>query len=217
MEHKMTRESFLITDPLEHLPPTARLIAETTRRLLVEHGFSALTLENIARECGLNKATIPYYFGNKAGLLEVVVDALCHDNMVLLSPLMAQPYDPDHLHAFTQAKIGMSENRELYLALFELLPTILRDADYGERIVGLYEWLTSMYASLFGPHLGHLTAIEVRSFSRLIIAVVDGLGIQHAIDGERFPAASAFAMLEEILGAWFERHQAQCVAPLTHE
>ena len=43
--------------------------------LLAERGYEAVTFENVAAEAGVNKASIRYNFGNKAGLVAAVVDA----------------------------------------------------------------------------------------------------------------------------------------------
>ena len=43
------------------------------RRLLAERGYPAVTLENVAAEAGVNKASIRYNFGNKAGLVADLV------------------------------------------------------------------------------------------------------------------------------------------------
>lgn len=204
----MKEVALLATDPIKDLHPTARLIVETTRRLLVNHGYDSLTLERIARECGLNKAVIPYYFGNKAGLMEVVVDAWVHDNFVALSPTIGGSADSGWLHRFLRAKLEMSENTELYLAFYELLPAMLRDPEYSGRVTQLYEWLIGAYAALFEVDLKGLPPDDVRAFAQLLIAVVDGLGVQHAIDGRRLGAEGAFSMLERILGSWIDARRA---------
>lgn len=204
----MKEVALLTRDPLEDLPPTARMIAETARRLLVDRGYASLTLDGIARECDLNKAVIPYYFGNKAGLMEVVVDMLVHDNLVALRPTIAEAADPERLHRFMQGKAAMSENTELFLAYYELLPAMLRDPGHSARVTELYEWLIGTYAAIFSTDLEGLPPEDIRAFGQLLIAVVDGLGVQHAIDGQRFAAAGAFSMLERILATWIDARHA---------
>ena len=61
------------------LPPAAQRILAAARGLLEEDGFSALRLQAISRASGEPKASIAYYFGNKAGLVEALVDSLIHD------------------------------------------------------------------------------------------------------------------------------------------
>jgi AcrR family transcriptional regulator len=61
------------------LPATAQRVLHAATRLLADRGYEAVTLENVAAEAGVNKASIRHNFGNKAGLLMAVVDALIHD------------------------------------------------------------------------------------------------------------------------------------------
>ncbi|MEI6452839.1 MAG: TetR/AcrR family transcriptional regulator [Actinomycetes bacterium] len=191
-----------LPDPLADLQPTARRIVEVARRLLIEKGYPALSLENIANACGLNKTAIRYYFGNKAGLMEAVVDTWVHENIGLVLPGFTARPAKGRLHAFRVAKQQMSENTEVYLAFLELLPAILRDARHSERITELYEWAMEMYSHILGADLPDLSAQEMRGFTQLIIAVVDGLAVQHAINPEKFRTGEAYDMLESIIDTW---------------
>jgi AcrR family transcriptional regulator len=60
-------QPFPIEDPLASLPKTAQKILAAAQKLLAERGYEAVTLENVAAEAGVNKASIRYNFGNKAG------------------------------------------------------------------------------------------------------------------------------------------------------
>ena len=62
-----THPGLPIEDPLQSLPPSARWVLQCARRILVEKGFPALTLENIALESQESKASIQRYFGSKSG------------------------------------------------------------------------------------------------------------------------------------------------------
>ena len=198
-----------VPDPLADLPPTARRIVETTRRLLIDRGYASLSLETIAKECGLNKTAVRYYFENKAGLMELVVDSWVHDSFRLMQSVFDDPAMERRLHAFAGAKRQMSEDRELYLAQFELLPAMLRDQRHSERLADLYTWGLAMYAKLFEPSLQGMDAREVRGFTQLIAAVVDGLGLQDAMSPEKFPVDAAYEVFGSILSTWIESRENQ--------
>ena len=203
-----------LADPLEDLPPTARRIVETTRRLLIEQGYGYLSIENIANECELNKTAIRYYFQNKAGLMELVVDSWIYDNIRHLESLFAIPSEPllgnpDSVRAFMLAKLEMIKDTETYLAFFELLPASLRDRRNSGRIEELYEWSAGAYEQLFASSLPGMDAEEIRTFSRLLFAVVDGLGAQRVISCDRFPPDPPLDLFSEILMAWMRSRQTQ--------
>jgi len=131
-----------------------------------------------------------------------VVDTWVHENIGLVLPgLVARPAE-ERLHAFRVAKQQMSENTDLYLAFLELLPEILRDERHSERITALYEWAMETYSRILADDLPDLTSREMRGFTKLIIAVVDGLAVQHAMNPERLDTGEAYDMLESILDVW---------------
>lgn len=196
-----------VSDPLETLNDTARRIVETTRRLLVDRGYSYLSIENIANECQLNKTAIRYYFGNKAGLIELVVDSWIHDNNRRLLSLFSIPSEPvlrdkDSLRAFMRAKLEMIKDTETYVAFFELIPAATRDGRNSSRLEEMYEFATRVYARLFASSLPGLDDDQVRGFAQLLFAVVDGLGAQRMISPERFPPDAALDLLAQILTTW---------------
>jgi len=197
-------QDYLVEDPLAALRPTARMIIETTRRLLVERGYGDLSLETIAKECDLNKTAVRYYFGNKAGLMEAVIDSYVHDNSAFIVDFSDAETRRQRIHAFLDAKrTRVSEHSDLQLAFFELLPNVLRDESHTERLVIMYEWVIKVYVDFFGGN-GSSDDPRLRALAQLLISVVDGLSVQYAIDSERFPIDEAYALLESMLSRWLE-------------
>ena len=94
-------------NPLSTLPETAQKILAAASRLLAERGYAAVTLENVAAEAGVNKASIRYNFGNKAGLVAAVVDALIHDECLRLAADSRTVSEQDRLHAAMVGIEGM--------------------------------------------------------------------------------------------------------------
>jgi AcrR family transcriptional regulator len=51
-----------------------RLLLDTARRLIVEHGADAVTMDDLARSAGVGKGTVFRRFGNRAGLMMELLD-----------------------------------------------------------------------------------------------------------------------------------------------
>ncbi len=68
-----------IEDPLDSLPASARGILAAARTVLRERGFEGLTIEAVANEANVSRTLIPYHFGSRAGLVEILIDSLFHD------------------------------------------------------------------------------------------------------------------------------------------
>lgn len=56
--------------------PTKKLILQTATRLFLENGFQEVSIDDIAKEAGLTKATVYYYFDAKAELFKEVMVTL---------------------------------------------------------------------------------------------------------------------------------------------
>ena len=56
------------------------------RNILARDGYAALTLEAVAAEAGVNKASTRYYFGNKEGLVNATMAEIVLDECADLRP-----------------------------------------------------------------------------------------------------------------------------------
>ena len=189
-------------DPLSTLPETAQKILAAASRLLARRGYSALTLENVAAEAGVNKASIRYNFGNKAGLVAAVVDALIHDECLRLAADLRTVSDEDRLHAAMVGIEGMIVGADSFRGFLDILPHAFRHRELRERMFELYrwwyrqnlEWLGLAVADAQGQQHEILTGL-----AELIAAIPDGLSIQAGLDPERFDLRRPLAALELLL------------------
>ena len=58
----------------EQAEKTRQAVLDTARRLFVEHGFDATSLQMIADTMGVTKANVYYYFRTKIEILEALLD-----------------------------------------------------------------------------------------------------------------------------------------------
>ena len=132
---------------MSQLSPTAHGILDAARRLLVRDGFAALSLEKIAAEAGVPKSLIRYHFGNKAGLIEVLVGALIHDaNLGLKDELERTPAGGPRAARLLAAQRAMSADRRAFRVFYDVLPNALRDRKLRDRVARLYDRYRSLDA-----------------------------------------------------------------------
>ncbi len=188
-----------IADPVDLLPPVAREILGAARRLLAEGGYEALTLSAIAEAAGEPKASIGYYFGSKDGLLVAVVDVLTHEaNRALLAETEGLPMGHRRLHALIDGEVRIAGDLEAYRSFFAILPYALRDDRLRGRVAELYRGYREtvlrcvVAAGEEGLRRGLLP------FAMLMIAIVDGLAIQHGLDSEGVEVRAAVELWERL-------------------
>jgi AcrR family transcriptional regulator len=194
------RPTFESRPPMSQLSPTAHGILDAARRLLVRDGFSALSLEKIAAEADVPKSLIRYHFGNKAGLIEVLVDALIHDANLGLKDEIEQIATGDarvaHLLA---AQRAMSADRRAFRVFYDVLPHALRDRKLRDRVARLYDRYRSLDVWALRDAAAPLDEAELEPLAALSIAVLDGLAIQLLLAPRSFDHAGAYATWEAMV------------------
>ena len=196
-----THRQMPIDDPMSNLPPAAGRILAAAREVLVAKGFSGLTLKAIAEESGENSAMVQYYFGNKAGLVTAMIDSNFRDDLAGVTSVMSSVTGDDLLPKFVESLRTISAWPS-FRVFFDVLPYALRREQFKSRMAAVYDWyrqtkLEWLRAEDRGLDTqAHTDALL--SFAELIVAVVDGLAIQKAIDDE-FDLSGPYAVLEFLL------------------
>ena len=191
-------EPLLLEDPMEALAPTAQRILAGAQRLLAGGGFEALKLSAIACEAGESKASIGYHFGNKAGLVTALVDSLAHDaNRGLIEETGSLPRGERRIHALIDGETRIAADAESFQSFFEILPQALRDPDLRERVAALYDGYRETVLRCLDAENAEAEA-ELRPFAMLMIAIVDGLAIQHGLDPDGADVGAATELWERL-------------------
>jgi AcrR family transcriptional regulator len=181
---------------LSSLPPRAQNLIQASRRLLLDEGFASLRWERIAKEAGEPKAMIRYYFGDSAGLLSALLRVLSEESMEwLLERSASLPTGPERIHVAIQ---GLEEVtlQPWYLAIFEVLPRVLRDDKLRGQMAQAYGWYREMNALCIGVSPTPEIADDLQALAALFTAAADGIAIQAALDRDHFDAGRVFAMVE---------------------
>ena len=192
-------EPLLLEDPMEALAPTAQRLLAAAQGLLASGGFEALKLSAIARAAGESKASIGYHFGNKAGLVTALVDSFAHDaNRGLIEETGELPRGEERIHALIDGEARIAADAESYQSFFEVLPHALRDDDLRERVAALYDGYRDTVLRCLDA-ADPAAKEQLRPFAMLMIAVVDGLAIQHVLDPDGADVAAATDLWERLV------------------
>lgn len=190
-----------LEDPSSSLPETAQRILAAATHLLAERGYEAVTLENVAAEAGVNKASIRYNFGNKAGMLMAVVDALIHDECLRIVADTESVPEEERLHVAMLGIRRMIVEADSFRGFFDILPHAFRDPELRERMFSLYVWWYQQNLTWLG--LGGRESVMgsdlLMGLAELIAAVPDGLSVQAGLNPEEFDLGRPLAALEFLL------------------
>jgi len=197
-------EPLLLEDPMEALAPTAQRILAAAQRLLAAGGFEALKLSAIAREAGESKASIGYHFGNKSGLVTALVDSLAHEaNRGLIEETGRLPQGEQRIHALIDGETRIAADAESFQSFFDILPQALRDPDLRERVAALYDGYRETVLRCLAAD-DAATRDQFRPFAMLMIAIVDGLAIQHGLDPDGADVGAATELWERLVRPYLD-------------
>jgi len=194
-------------DPVSSLPKTAQKILTAARKLLIEGGYEAMTLENVAGEAGVNKASIRYNFGNKAGLVIAVLDAYIHDECLRLVATMKDVPPEDVVTTAMSGMRNMLVEADNFQGYFDILPYAFREPELRRRMLALYKWWYLQNLAWLG--LRDVSDVEQNDtlvgLGELVCAVIDGLCIQAGLQPEGFDMGRAL----RVFGLLLERSMEQ--------
>lgn len=190
------------------LAPTAERILKAARRVLLKKGYAGLTMQEIEKESGTNRALVHYYFGSKAGLVDALVETLFEDPAFGYSDEVVQaPEGEQRRKALLAWLLRIVRDRSSARLLYELLPHFLRSAKLRAHVAELY----AAYREFDGRCLASGAPGVERSagehLGALSVAVVEGLGIQLAVDPHDFDEGGAYALWEEMVAAYLEQRE----------
>jgi len=187
----------------DDLPPTARRILAAAQDILAERGYAELTMTAISQVSGVNRALVSYYFGGKAGLLAALVDTLFQNPDVgLVEEIRATTEGAERTEAFLDWQRRVSSNERVNRMLYELLPHALRDAEVRARFAEEYRLYRSIDADCLAAAPAELDDEALEALAAVSIAVVEGLGIQRALDPEGFDHERAWRAWVDVVGRY---------------
>jgi AcrR family transcriptional regulator len=189
--------------PTGVLSPTARRILRAAQDILAERGYAELTMTAISQVTGLNRALVSYHFGGKAGLLMALVETLFQDPDVgLVEEIRSTLEGAERAEAFLDWQQRVSARDRTNRMLYELLPHALRDPEVRARFADEYRVYRDVDADCLAGTARELSERELEALAAVSIAVVEGLGIQRALDPEGFDHAAAWRAWREVIGSY---------------
>jgi AcrR family transcriptional regulator len=191
------------------LHPTAHKILEAARKVLLERGYQAMTLQAIADEAQVNKAGVWYYFGGKQQLVFALLEDITVGESQHFGTL---PSEDATLEERVSLLIGsedeLRDRVRRFRAIYELLPETSRDEDLRRQLRlyydGWYEWAAVVLApAVDAPDAGAATdgggvplSATLAQFASLLL---DGIIMQMAVGAAGFDLTTALANVRRAL------------------
>jgi AcrR family transcriptional regulator len=168
----------------------AQRIVDAMRDSVAERGAAGSTFEHVAREAGVSRGLLHYYFGTKERLLVEVVRRDTELRIARLDETLAAARTADDvLDVLVSSLIDMIDNDPGYfLLLYELFSAGRRNLDIQHEVGQLFEATRSHVASVLRAkdEEGILSLrFDAEAIVAYLLAVADGFALQALSDPSR--------------------------------
>jgi AcrR family transcriptional regulator len=175
----------------------AQRIVDAMRTSVAQRGAAGSTFEHVAREAGVSRGLLHYYFGTKERLLVEVVRRDAELRITRLDEMLGEAKTVDHVLAVLVSSLtDMIDNEPgFFLLLYELFSAGRRNPDIQREVGQLFERTRS--------HVGEVLSakdaegvISLRFGAEAIVSYLFALGDGFALQALSDPARDNTAALE---------------------
>jgi AcrR family transcriptional regulator len=176
----------------------AQRIVEAMRRSVARRGSAGSTFDHVAREAGVSRGLLHYYFGTKEKLLVEAVRHDCELRMAQLEQRLADARSAEDFIALMAQNLQetVRDDPDFVTLLFELFTLSRRNADiaaeYAELNRGMRDHVAEMLATAQRDGVLHLRA-EPDAVAEILFSLGDGFALRMLAEPERDFAATVQA------------------------
>jgi AcrR family transcriptional regulator len=173
----------------------AQRIVEAMRASVGTRGAAGSTFDVVAREAGVSRGLLHYYFGSKERLMVEVVRSDCDARVATLEENLATATSAEQFVAFlVQTLEAFLSDEPGQSLLYEMLSASRRSDEIRAELADLYRrWRAQLAGALREKQREGVVALdaEPEAVASLLFALGDGLGLQVISDPE-WDSAPAF-------------------------
>ena len=161
----------------------ARRIIEAMRASVGSRGAAASTFDHVAREAGVSRGLLHYYFGSKDRLLVEVVRHDCDVRIQALDERLAAAHSLDEVVAALVAQLEafVEDDESSQAVVYELLSASRHSHEIRAELAELYRrWRAHLAAALRAKEREGVVSLEAdaEDVASILFALGDGLGLQ---------------------------------------
>jgi AcrR family transcriptional regulator len=164
----------------------AQRIIAAMRASVASRGAAASTFDHVAREAGVSRGLLHYYFGSKERLLVEVVRQDCNNRIRAMDERLAGAGSVDEV--MQALLIGLEEflgEAGTQAVIYEMLSASRHSDEIRAELAELYRrWREHMAAGLREKQYDGVVTLEAEpeAVASMLLALADGFGIQAITD-----------------------------------
>jgi AcrR family transcriptional regulator len=175
----------------------AQRIVEAMRVTVGRHGAAGATFDRVAREAGVSRGLLHYYFGTKERLL---AETVRHDAAMRMAQLEERLSRADSVDAIVEALVTqlqdfVHEDRDHQAVLYEMFSASRRNEEIRDQLARLYAGVRAHVARLLSEK-AEAGVVQLRAEPEAVAAVLFALGDGFELQFVSDPAWDSSAALD---------------------
>jgi len=167
----------------------ARRIVEAMRTSVANRGAAGSTFDHVAREAGVSRGLLHYYFGSKERLLVEVVRHDCDERVEELEARLAAAGSVDEIVValVEQLRAFLEEDPGTPAVVYEMLSASRHSEEIRAELAELYRrWRTELAGALRAKEEQGVVRLEgdPEAVASVLFALGDGFGMQLLSDSD---------------------------------
>ena len=168
----------------------AQRIVEAMRQSVARRGVAGSTFDHVAREAGVSRGLLHYYFGTKERLLAEVVRRDCDVRMAALDERVGDAHTAEDVFARLVAELTELVDREpdFITIIFELFTLGRRNEDIAAEFAELMRRTRDQLADLLAAKRDEgvlQLAADPAAIADVLFAIADGFALRMVAEPER--------------------------------
>jgi len=161
----------------------ARRIVEAMRSSVATRGAAASTFDHVAREAGVSRGLLHYYFGSKERLLVEVVRHDCDERVGTLEARLDEAGSPEEIVGalVEQLRAFLEDDPGSPAVVYEMLSASRHSEEIRLELAELYRrWRSQLAEALRAKEQDGVVSLDADAdaMAAVIFALGDGLGMQ---------------------------------------
>ncbi len=184
--------------------PKAQKILNAVRTILAQKGYMGTTISAVAKEAGVSRGLLHYYFKNKDEMLARVIKENMEISIVMITSLFEQFDSPEgYAKAITELLRGVMENDpDFFNLFFEGFAVARHSQIVNQELVMLYgKFRLALETGLTNAkEKGIITpGLPVEALAAIITGIIDGMGVQLLTEPELCQNAVIWQSIERAI------------------
>ena len=169
--------------PVSNIDPKAQKILDAVRTILAKNGYMGTTISLVAKEAGVSRGLLHYYFKNKDEMLARVIKDNMKISITMISSVFDQNNTPQgYAKGITELLRGVMENDPDFFSLFFEGFAVARNSQIVKReltiLYGKFRKALENSLKKAKEHEIINPGLPVEALAAIITGIIDGMGLQ---------------------------------------